>query len=56
MYIKKNSGPSIELCGTPALTLAHVETCPFKTTLCFLFLKKSHIKLKARQICHFVLI
>ena len=54
MYIKK-SGPSIETCGTPALTLVHVETCPFKTSLCFLFLKKLH-KFKPRQICYFVLI
>ena len=48
MFIKKkNSGPSIEPCGTPALRLVHVETCPFKTALCFLFLKKSHNKFKS---------
>ena len=29
MYIEKSSGPSIEPCGAPALTLIHVETCPF---------------------------
>ena len=33
MHIEKVSGPSIKRCGTPALTLAHSETCPFKTTL-----------------------
>ena len=45
--LKKHSGPSIEPCGTPTLTLVHVETCTFKTTLCFLFLKKSHNKFKS---------
>ena len=29
MYIEKSSGPSIKPCGAPALTLIHVETCPF---------------------------
>ena len=40
MYIKKRNGPSIKPCGTPALTLVHIKTCSFKTTVCFLFLKK----------------
>ena len=40
MYIKSSNGASVKPCGTPALTLVHVETCLFKTTLCFLFLKK----------------
>ena len=47
MYIKNGSGPSIEPCGTPPLTLVHVKTYPFKTTICFLFLKKSHNKFKS---------
>ena len=42
----KVNGPSIEPCGTPALTLVQDETCPFKTTPCFQFLKKTHIKFK----------
>ena len=42
MYIKKDSGPSIKPCGTPALILVHVKTCPFKTTFYFLFLEKSY--------------
>ena len=29
------------------MTLVHVETCPFKTTLGFLFLEKSHNKFKS---------
>ena len=47
MYIKNSNGPSIEPCGTPASTLVHVEAFPFKTALCFLFLKKSHNKFKS---------
>ena len=46
MYIKK-IGPSIEPCGNLALTLVHVKTCLFKTTLCFMFLKKAHNKFKS---------
>ena len=33
MQIKSNNGSRIKPCGTPALTAAHLETCPFKTTL-----------------------
>ena len=40
MYIKNNYGPTIELRGTPALTLVHEEDCPFDRTRCFLFVKK----------------
>ena len=40
IYIKNRSGPSMEPCGTPALTLAQEEVYPLRTTLCFLFLKK----------------
>ena len=47
IYIKNNNGLSIEPFDTPALTLVHVGTCPFKTTLCFLFRKKPHNKLKS---------
>ena len=46
-FYQKNSDPSIEPCGTPELTLVHVETCPFKTTLFSLFLKKLHDKFKS---------
>ena len=45
--IKNTNSPSIELCRTPVLTLVHVETCSFKTTLCFPFLKKLHYKFKS---------
>ena len=45
--IKKSSGPSIKPRGIPVLTLIHVETCSFKTTLSFLFLKKSYNKFKS---------
>ena len=55
MYIKKNSGPSIEPCGTPVLTLVYVKTCPVKSTV-FCSLKSHITSLKACQICHFVLI
>ena len=41
--MKNNNGPSIEPSGTPALTAAHLEPCPFKTTLWHLFAKKSSI-------------
>ena len=46
LFVKKGNGPSIEPCKTPALTLVHFKSCPFKTNL----------SLKAHQICHFVLI
>ena len=42
--IKKKRGPRIDPWGTPALTLAHEEYWPFKTTLCFLASRKSIIK------------
>ena len=47
VYIKISKSQSIEPGGTPVLTLVDVETCLFKTTLCFLFLKKSHDKFKS---------
>ena len=46
MSIKNNSGPSMEPWGTPALMLAQGEAWPFKTTHCFLKLRKSVIILK----------
>ena len=42
--IRKKRGPRIDLWGTPALTLAHEEYWPFKTTLCFLASRKSITK------------
>ena len=33
MSIKNNNVARIEPCGTPALTAAHLETCPFKATV-----------------------
>ena len=53
---KNTNSSSIEPCGTPALTLVYVKTCPFKTALCVLFLKNHITSLKVCQICHFVLI
>ena len=41
MCIKNNNGPKIEPYVTPSLTAAHLKTCPFKTTLWYLFVKKS---------------
>ena len=41
ILIQNNSGPSIDPCGTPTLTLVEDEFCPLRTTLCFLLLKKS---------------
>ena len=40
MYIKKNRGPKIKPCGTPAEIFPQPEDWPFKTVLCFLFDKK----------------
>ena len=40
IYIKNNNGPRVEPWGTPALTSVHEENFPFKTILCFLFIKK----------------
>ena len=33
IYIKNHKRTRTEPCGTPALTVDHLETCPFKTTL-----------------------
>ena len=33
IYIKNHKRTRIEPCGTPALTVDYLETCPFKTTL-----------------------
>ena len=38
-YIKYSNYPSTEPCGTAALILVDIKNCPFKTILCFLFLK-----------------
>ena len=40
-YKRKNRGPRMDPWGTPALISVHDEYCPFKTTLCFLLIKKS---------------
>ena len=40
MQIKNNSGPSMEPWGTPASIVTQGEAYPFKTTLCFLKLRK----------------
>ena len=40
IHIKNNNGPRMESWGTPALTLAHKEDCPFNKIVCFLFAKK----------------
>ena len=48
MYIRKNNGLNAEVWGTPASILLHKEYFPLKTTLCFLFDKKSIIKFR----CH----
>ena len=47
IYIRKNNGPKIEPCGTPASTLVHEENFPLTTTRCFLFDKKSTIMLRS---------
>ena len=47
IYIKNRSGPKIDSWGTPALTSAHEQNWPFKTTFCFLFFRKSFIKFKS---------
>ena len=39
--VKNNKGPKIEPCGAPALHVAVLETCPFKTTLWYPFAEKS---------------
>ena len=41
MYIRNNSRPYLDPWGTPALILAQDELWWLRTTLCFLFLKKS---------------
>ena len=54
IHIKNNNGPRIEPWGTPALTSDQSEAGPFNTTLCFLFLRKSHkrfSKLPDIQLC-----
>ena len=35
MSIRKNNGPNIGPCGTPASVAAQENYCPFRTTLCF---------------------
>ena len=40
IQIKNDSGRRIDPCGTPAWTLVQDEFCPWRTTLCFLLLKK----------------
>ena len=40
MYIKNNKGLKIDPCGTSAQISAEEEHRPFKTTLCFLSLRK----------------
>ena len=35
MYIRKSSGPNIELSGNPASIAAHEDYCLFRTTICF---------------------
>ena len=40
MYIKKNKGPKIEPCGTPASTGVHAEVWSFSTTLWSLLFRK----------------
>ena len=42
IYIENNNRPSMEPCGTPALTSDQSKTSPFNKTLCFLFLRKLH--------------
>ena len=46
MHIRKNNGPNIETCGTPASIYVHEEYFPFSTTSYFLFDKKSLIKFR----------
>ena len=40
-YIKNKRGPRMEPCRTPARISTQEEHWPFKTTLCFLLVKKS---------------
>ena len=56
IYIKDNNGPSMELCGTPALTSDQSETCLFNKTIFFYFSKSHRKDLVTSQIYHFVLI
>ena len=46
MLIKNNNGSSMEPRGTPASILTQGEAYPFKTTGCFLKLRKSVIIFK----------
>ena len=41
IYIKNNKGPKMDLHGTPSWMSAQDYHWPFKTTLCFLSLRKS---------------
>ena len=64
IYIKNNKSPNIDPWGTSAWTSAQDEHWPFKTTLCFLWRRKSRKilmlspflpfwrNLKIRPICH----
>ena len=47
IYIRNRSGLKIDPWGTPALTSAHEENWPFKSTLCLLFFRKSFIELRS---------
>ena len=51
--IKKKIGPRNDPWETPALTLAHEEYWPFKTTLCFLASRKSIIKFNKSPLISF---
>ena len=44
VYIKNSNSAGIKPCGTPTLTLIHIQTYTFKTTL-FSVSQKNNIKL-----------
>src|SRR5678816_117366 len=44
IYMKNNSGPSTEPCGTPLFTISHDDLLPFSCTHCFLFRNHSLIQ------------
>ena len=52
--IKYSKEPRISLWGTPALTFAQGKCWPINTTLCFLQLKKSFLKVFSSPISSFV--
>ena len=49
LYIKNSNSAGIKPCGTPTLTLIHIQTCTFKTTL-FSVSQKNNIKLAKSNI------